>query len=261
MAIIHRAIPLSGGSGGLNFEVVGSTTAPTNPSENTIWINTSTAIGEYQMSFVMPAARVDGSALIAGDIWIQTGNANTVSINALKKNALHMDIIRACQWDGSAWSDKTVKCYINGNWKDTILYIFSASYGIDKDSSSWSQYEINSFSSFTPTYIRVASNGYSYGNIIDSIPRDVTNYSSLNIKVTRGIISDAWGAYLGIVSSDEDDVSFVKSAAITGEGTFTLDLSDATGSYYIKIRSGEQGAAEDHDYECNQIQFSELWLE
>ena len=36
-----------GGGGGLNLKVVGGTTQPTNPRENTIWVNTTTAITGY----------------------------------------------------------------------------------------------------------------------------------------------------------------------------------------------------------------------
>ena len=48
MAIVERAMPLSGG--GLNFKIVGGTTEPTNPKENTVWINTDVDIGEWQMA-------------------------------------------------------------------------------------------------------------------------------------------------------------------------------------------------------------------
>lgn len=47
---VHKAKPLSGIS--LNYEVVGGTTAPTTfNKENTIWVNTSTAIGEHRFSY------------------------------------------------------------------------------------------------------------------------------------------------------------------------------------------------------------------
>ena len=46
----HRAKPLAGGID-LNYEVVGGTTAPTNPKENTIWINTNVDIGEHMFSY------------------------------------------------------------------------------------------------------------------------------------------------------------------------------------------------------------------
>lgn len=44
-----------GGAGaGLNFKVVGGTTAPSNPSENTIWVNTSTTISSWSFSSENP---------------------------------------------------------------------------------------------------------------------------------------------------------------------------------------------------------------
>jgi hypothetical protein len=41
-----------GGSGGteLNFDIVGGTTEPTNPTENMIWVNTNVEIADYIFS-------------------------------------------------------------------------------------------------------------------------------------------------------------------------------------------------------------------
>lgn len=45
---------LSGGGVGLNFKVVGGTTQPSNPSENTIWINTETEIPQWAIASENP---------------------------------------------------------------------------------------------------------------------------------------------------------------------------------------------------------------
>ena len=63
-----------GGSGGLNFTVVGGTTAPSNTKENMIWVNTSTKITSYIFSATQPT----GSA---GMVWIPTGTSSTVEFN------------------------------------------------------------------------------------------------------------------------------------------------------------------------------------
>ena len=49
MAITHKALPLNG-SANLNFNVVGGITAPTNPKENTIWVNTEVPISSYRLA-------------------------------------------------------------------------------------------------------------------------------------------------------------------------------------------------------------------
>jgi hypothetical protein len=72
-----------GGGGGLNYTVVGGTSAPSNPKENTIWVNTSTAITSHVFSATQPT----GSA---GMVWIQIGVESGVEFNALKKNGIQV---------------------------------------------------------------------------------------------------------------------------------------------------------------------------
>lgn len=52
MATIERAIPVGGAS--LNFAVVGGTTQPSNPKENTVWVNTATDIIDWAFASMNP---------------------------------------------------------------------------------------------------------------------------------------------------------------------------------------------------------------
>lgn len=112
-----------GASNPLNFQIVGGTTQPSNPKENTIWINTDTAIGEYQFSSTQPKTRADGSPLQTGDVWIKTGVASNVTFNALKKNAIFLYPVVASQWNGSKWVTKTMKVFIDGSWEQATQYL------------------------------------------------------------------------------------------------------------------------------------------
>ena len=118
---------MSGGGGGadLNFKVVNGTTAPSNPSENTIWVNTSTSIASWVFSATQPA----GSS---GMVWICTDTESTAPFNALKKNNITVYPVSAKQYTGGAWVEKTAKTYQNGGWVDWLLppfYIFKAGEG------------------------------------------------------------------------------------------------------------------------------------
>ena len=70
-----------GGGGGspLNLHVVGGASQPLSPKENTIWVNTGTAITGWVISPVQPAGT-------NGMVWIQTGESSNAAFNALKKN-------------------------------------------------------------------------------------------------------------------------------------------------------------------------------
>ncbi|MCI7810223.1 hypothetical protein MR626_13245, partial [bacterium] len=78
-----------GGGGGLNFAIVGSTTQPSAPKENTIWINTDSKITGWVFSPEAPESPAEGL------VWIKTGLSSAVAFNALKKNGLRVCPIQA----------------------------------------------------------------------------------------------------------------------------------------------------------------------
>ena len=110
-AIISRR---GGGGGGLNFQVIGGTTAPSNPKENMIWVNTSTKITSYIFSVTQPT----GSA---GMVWISTGTSSTVEFNALKKNAIQVYPISAKQYVSDEWTAVHAETWQNGMWSEWKL--------------------------------------------------------------------------------------------------------------------------------------------
>ena len=94
-----------GGGGGLNFQVVGGTTAPSNPKENTIWINTTEKITSWIFSATEPQNPIPGM------VWIRTGVSSPAEFNALKKNGIQVYPISAKQYVSGAWVNVTVKIY------------------------------------------------------------------------------------------------------------------------------------------------------
>lgn len=101
-----------GGSGmPLNFKVVGNP-QPTNPKENTIWVNTDTKITSYVFSATQP------SSPAAGMVWICVDEKSSVKFNALKRNGLEVYPLRAKQYVSSKWVDVTAKSYQGGKWVD-----------------------------------------------------------------------------------------------------------------------------------------------
>lgn len=100
-----------GGGAGLNFKVVGGATQPASATENTIWVNTDTAITSYVFSVTEPTG-------IPGLVWITTGATGSVEFNAIKKNYIQIYPISAKQYISGAWVDKTAKSYQNGEWVD-----------------------------------------------------------------------------------------------------------------------------------------------
>lgn len=101
-----------GGGAALNFSVIGGTSQPSGAGENTIWIDTDTAITSYVFSAAQPASPEEGM------VWVLTGNSSVVEFNALKKNALQVCPVSAKQYISGAWVEKTAKSYQGGAWVD-----------------------------------------------------------------------------------------------------------------------------------------------
>lgn len=115
----------NGGSDLLNFKVVGGTAAPSNPKENTIWVNTSTNITDWVFSATQPSSA-------AGRVWIKTGISSSVYFNSLKKNCINVYPLAAKQYVSGAWVDVTAKSYQNGKWCGWYPYgyLFSSNNGL-----------------------------------------------------------------------------------------------------------------------------------
>lgn len=71
-----------GGGENLNFKVVGGTSAPSNPKENTIWVNTSTAITSWDFSATEPAKRSKNKNMVLVDASTTTKNGVTFTVNS-----------------------------------------------------------------------------------------------------------------------------------------------------------------------------------
>lgn len=99
-----------GGGTALNFRVVGGTTAPANPAENTIWVNTGITITGHYFQTEQP------ENMQPGEVWISTGTNNAVAFDALKKGTIMVYPISAKQMLEEALVDRTAKIYQNGEW-------------------------------------------------------------------------------------------------------------------------------------------------
>lgn len=109
---------MSGGGGAaLNFKVMGGTAEPSNPAENTIWIDTDAKITGWLFSSHQPENPAEGM------VWISTSTSSTAPFNALKKNVIMVYPLSAKQYVNGAWVNKTAKTYQGGKWVDWIVYV------------------------------------------------------------------------------------------------------------------------------------------
>ena len=96
----------AGGTDALNFKVVGGTKQPENPKENTVWVNTDTAISGWVFSPEEPAQPSEGL------VWIGVGSGGN-RFNALKKNGILLAPVSAKLYSGG-WIDVEAFLYAGG---------------------------------------------------------------------------------------------------------------------------------------------------
>lgn len=124
--MIGRTNAGGGSGGGLNFKVVGGTSTPASPKENTIWVNSSVSITSWVFSATEPEAPA------AGMVWFTTDKKSTAPFNALKKNDITLCPISTQQYVSGAWAEKTAKCYKSGEWVEVKIpgfFIFKSGEG------------------------------------------------------------------------------------------------------------------------------------
>lgn len=228
---------MSGGGPGLNFDIVGGTSAPSSPKSNTIWVNTSTAITGYMFSATQPSSPINGV------VWISVGTYSSASFNALKKEYLMVYPLSAKQYVSGAWVDKTAKIYQNGKWVDWWdgeLY-----------------YNGNQYTSVTGGFTVKKSNGYfTFGNttipfgftgnsdtqatMYTSKKIDLRGYTKLciDLDVTTVTITAA-NTSIGLCAAIGDEypeLTAYKGTTTKGRQTLTLDISQHQGTYYVAFK-------------------------
>lgn len=221
---------MNGGGATLNFRVVGGTTAPANPKENTIWINTATPITSYIFSAAEP------SSVENGMVWISVGNASNVAFPATKKNPIMVYPLYSKQYVSGAWASVTAMTY-QENWKEWSRYLVSAS-GIAPELGSMKVYGESGVSmSITPissggiSIKRTVSNISGYVSAFSTNAIDVSEFKTMRIR-TGNVVSQY--VSVGIHASNTVVTSsYTRSVALSPNTVSVLDISDLNGKFYL----------------------------
>jgi len=211
MATIHKALPLFGGAG-LNFNVVGGISAPTNPKENTIWINTPDAISKWSLDGKEPISP------IVGQVWVKTINSGSSSpFNALKKNIIDVHTDSLYYWSGTEWERKSGALYQNGAVAQT--YSSVNTFDIYRNGVSAYSPAVTAGSWGGGTWSSIALGGssitFNSGNQLSYVqaavrfqtPIDLTD--CMKIRVTL----DGWAGYKGSIGNGSGSIRVCAASA------------------------------------------------
>lgn len=246
----------------LNFSIIGNTSQPINPIDNTIWINTDHTINKWTF-----AAEGDApTSPIDGDIWIITVEKGNISFNTIKSdNKIIISIYKCKQYISSAWVDKEMKCYQNGTWLIGIGYLY-------KDgviSSEWGGFTNRNYhySDTSNTSFSITDNGT---NMYFSSPMagrssaatstnqiDLTNKSHIYFKALFNATDSAANrCHVGICNTTSGVCLPMTQYTSAGTGsvkTHIIDVSGYTGKYYVGFGG--------HNYRKLNFTIYEIWYD
>lgn len=144
--MIGRTNAGGSGGGGLNLKVVGGTTQPTNPRENTIWINTTTAITGYILSPTQPETGTEGL------VWLKTADTG-VEINVGKKNAVLLHLASCNIYAGNKWDYIEAHVYRGNIWVQFAFKLVPSEYtAVEYIQGTGTQYIKSGLTGFTHLY-------------------------------------------------------------------------------------------------------------
>lgn len=232
-----------GGGAALNYKIVEGTTEPSNPSENTIWVNTDIAITDYVFSTSQPEG-------IEGRVWIIVGTSSAVEFNALKKNAIQIYPTSMRQYVSGSWVPKIAKTYQNGTWVDWwdgVLYEPGMTEGLtalawESASDQTARTPKISYGSDSVTLTMDTDDtglggrtGVAYFD-----PVDLTPYKTLSINFTMsGTCTDS-STSNGLFVWESVGNGYYSSAAAraiftSGDTSKSIDVSTLEGMFYIGV--------------------------
>lgn len=219
----------------LNFKVVGGTSAPANPAENTIWIDTDQEITSWIFSATAPEDPMSGM------VWIRTTAISNISFNALKKNGILVYPIQAYQWDRKNWTSKVTKSYQGGEWVDWWLgELFVSGDEFKSFTGGWTY---SGDGENTETYLRIGSTSATsekniYARTINGV--SLSNFNTVKVHFVSGILQHN-SSVLNIEAVDDTGKVIATKTVLSGatnpvpSTTGILDISKLTGDYHIQI--------------------------
>ena len=222
---------LGGGSGGINFKIVGGTSEPASPKENEIWVNTDTEITSYIFSATEPATPE------AGMVWITTGTASGVKFNALKKNSIMVYPLYAKQYIDGTWINVSAMSYQNGSWVEwmTKTYIY-------KDGEAFTSISYGSGTSTNEKemYLSGSPNDLSH-QVITEYQYGIGSFKKLVAEVSG---NSGVAVVIGIAKTATNIMFFNQLTAYTSiysTGKVELDISNISGLFNIVIAAYGNG--------------------
>lgn len=223
---------MAGGGISLNFKIVGGTTQPTSPTENTIWVNTSDTITGYEFSSSQPTSPYEGM------IWVDVSTSSSLAFDALKKKneSIYVYPISCRQYINGV-------AYQNDEWRlaQLILYRNGTRYTTWNEAAGWQNtsgtVETSGSVSWGATAVTIechAVTGLSWASTYTIYTNTINLSSYKTLEVVVDVATNTKGSYWIGITSDTPTGLYVDNtlptniltgADVTTAKTYTIDLS------------------------------------
>lgn len=219
----------------LNFEVIGGV-QPSNPKENTIWIDTDQEIAGWMFSAEKPTTPYEGM------VWLEILHVGT-GFNAISENSIYLKLTATFQYISGAWENKPAKIYQNGEWitiwnrvlfdNGDQFYAITGGWEPKPLAYAWS-----SNASFSNPTIGTTLAGASPSNgscVVGT--RSKINFSGATLLSVEVVTNNPSG--LGISLNEKDSGSVYTSGAyvagtwVSNTGVIHLPVDEVDGEYYV----------------------------
>lgn len=241
------------GGGGLNFQVVGGTTQPTSPKENTIWVNTSASITSWAFQTKQPAGA-------EGLVWFQTSTGSSVPFNGLSKNTLMVYPKSAMLYTSGSWSSVSPKIYQNGAWHDFTFYLYADGNECTNLTGGWTAQKKTTTNMTAGGSHEASASSVLITHTNNKI--DLADYTTLYFETSEVVVTraDRVDFYFGAGSSKTSFTVYTREGSKTTGKTYQVDVSNLSGEYYILAGSHHVSTGSGTVYETKAV-IKKVWCE
>lgn len=217
----------------LNFEVIGGTTQPSSPKNNTIWVNTSTSITSWNLSVDQPSNPVNGM------VWIAISYNAKTTFNLIENNPITISLASCYQYTSNKWVKKVSKIYKNNTWVPLRLHVYDNGDQCSSITGGWQTYNSGGSISFQSTGVQLTGTTSGGTYIYTKNTIDFTPYSTMTIiGNTTSAVYNTGFQNCGLAKTVGTVTAGSWGTGTTGKFTINVDVSSVTGKYYIMAGLG-----------------------
>ncbi len=236
------------GGGGLKLYVLGGTTEPASPAENTIWVNTANTITDWFIQYDEPESPAEGT------LWISSSAKANTKVNVLWMHGLTFGFGTPKQYISGAWVTKTAKIRINGAWVDAQTFVYkdgdyNENYAESaQKSSSWMSVTITEEDADIKIDDSVSGQVHSYGFVYFNRKIDLTEVKTIKYTYSSygmGNNTSISHGYRFVATTGNGENQWSSPTAGTPQAydnysqstpnSVELDVSGLSGEHYVGV--------------------------